>query len=97
MPRAPHRSVDPPRPEQHRRPTAGGHQSAGANGHHPTSMTPEPGQAEQPGPTAGLARAAWSVTSVGFAVGALILLMQGYYGYASVAFAVAVAAAINLL
>ncbi len=97
MPRAPHRSVDPPRPEQHRRSTPGDHQSAGTNGHHPASTTPEPGQGEQPGPTVDLARAAWSVTSVAFAVGALILLMQGYYGYASVAFAVAVAAAINLL
>ena len=53
--------------------------------------------AEDAGTTVDLARVAWSVTTLAFAVGGLVLLMQSYYGYASVAFAVAVAAAINLL
>jgi hypothetical protein len=45
----------------------------------------------------GLDRIAWCVTSVAFAIGALILLMRRDYGYASVAFAVSAAAGINLL
>jgi hypothetical protein len=63
-----------------------------ANGHRGPSPEAEP----TPEPV-DLGRVAWSVTSIGFAIGALVLLMQGYYGYASVTFAVAVAAGINLL
>jgi hypothetical protein len=44
-----------------------------------------------------LARLAWTVATIGFAVAGLILLGESYYGYASVTFAVAVAAGINLL
>jgi hypothetical protein len=42
-----------------------------------------------------LARVAWLVT-VGVLV-VTVLVLQGYYGYAGVTFAVALAAAINLL
>jgi hypothetical protein len=44
-----------------------------------------------------LARVAWLVTVGVLAVTVLILVLQGYYGYAGVTFAVALAAAINLL
>jgi hypothetical protein len=44
-----------------------------------------------------LARASWLVTAGVLLVVVLILLIQGYYGYAGVTFAVAVAAGINLL
>jgi hypothetical protein len=41
-------------------------------------------------------RIAWLVTVLSCLVIAAILLLQGYYGYAGVTFAVAVSAAINL-
>ncbi len=44
-----------------------------------------------------LARAAWLVTVGVLLITVLILVLQGYYGYAGVTFAVALAAAINLL
>lgn len=44
-----------------------------------------------------LARIAWLVTVLVCAVTVLILLIQGYYGYAGVTLAVAVSAGINLL
>jgi len=43
-----------------------------------------------------LARLAWLVTVGVLVITVLILVIQGYYGYAGVTFAVAVAAAINL-
>jgi hypothetical protein len=43
-----------------------------------------------------LARIAWLVAVVACVVTVLILLVEGYYGYAAVTFAVAVAAGINL-
>jgi hypothetical protein len=43
-----------------------------------------------------LARAAWLVTVGALLVTVLVLVIQGYYGYAGVTFAVALAAAINL-
>jgi hypothetical protein len=43
-----------------------------------------------------LARIAWTVTALACLVAVLILLLEGYYGYAGVTFAVAVSAAINL-
>jgi hypothetical protein len=43
-----------------------------------------------------LGRIAWLVTVLACLVTALILLLQGYYGYAGVTLAVAVAAFINL-
>jgi len=48
-------------------------------------------------PTVNLGRIAWSITTLVFAVAALVLLLEGYDGYASVTFAVAVAAGINLV
>jgi hypothetical protein len=44
-----------------------------------------------------LARIGWLATVLVCLVTVLILLLQGYYGYAGVTFAVAVSAAINLL
>ena len=43
-----------------------------------------------------LARAAWLVTVLAFLVIVLVLVIQGYLGYAGVALAVAISAAINL-
>jgi hypothetical protein len=43
-----------------------------------------------------LARIGWLVTVLACLIAVLILLVQGYYGYAGVAFAVAASAAINL-
>lgn len=44
-----------------------------------------------------LARISWIVTVGVLLVITLVVLIQGYYGYAGVTFAVAVAAGINLL
>lgn len=44
-----------------------------------------------------LARFGWLATLLACLVTVLVLLVQGYYGYAGVAFAVALSAAINLL
>jgi hypothetical protein len=44
-----------------------------------------------------LGRVAWLGTVLGCLVAVLVLVTQGYYGYALVTFAVAIAAAINLL
>jgi hypothetical protein len=43
-----------------------------------------------------LARIAWTATVLACLLAVLILLLEGYYGYAGVTFAVAVSAAINL-
>ena len=43
-----------------------------------------------------LGRAAWFVTALVAFVAAVIVFLEGYYGYAGVTFAVALAAAINL-
>jgi hypothetical protein len=43
-----------------------------------------------------LGRLAWLVTVAVLLITVLVLLLQGYYGYAGVTFAVAIAAAINL-
>jgi hypothetical protein len=43
-----------------------------------------------------LARIAWLATVLACLVAVLILLLQGYYGYAGVTLAVALSAAINL-
>ena len=43
-----------------------------------------------------LGRVAWILTVLACLVAVLILVLEGYYGYAGVTFAVAVAAAINL-
>jgi hypothetical protein len=44
-----------------------------------------------------LGRIAWLGTVIACLIAVLILVLQGYYGYAGVTFAVAVAAGINLL
>lgn len=44
-----------------------------------------------------LARVAWLVTVLACLLAVLILVLQGYIGYAAVTFAVALSAAINLL
>ena len=46
--------------------------------------------------TANLGRLAWLVTAVACVVAVLILILDGYYGYAGVTLAVAISAAINL-
>ena len=46
--------------------------------------------------TANLGRLAWLVTVVACLVAVLILILDGYYGYAGVTLAVAISAAINL-
>ena len=43
-----------------------------------------------------LARVAWLATVLACLIAAAILLVEGYYGYAGVTFAVALSAAINL-
>ncbi len=43
-----------------------------------------------------LGRLAWMVTTISCLVAAAIVLIEGYRGYAAVAFAVAISAAINL-
>jgi hypothetical protein len=43
-----------------------------------------------------LGRIAWMVTTVACLIAAVIVLVDGYRGYAAVAFAVAISAAINL-
>jgi hypothetical protein len=43
-----------------------------------------------------LARIGWLATVVACLIAVLILVLQGYYGYAGVTLAVAVSAAINL-
>jgi hypothetical protein len=47
--------------------------------------------------TVNLARIAWLLTAIACTVTALILLFEGYDGYAAVTFAVAASAIINLL
>ncbi len=43
-----------------------------------------------------LARIGWLVTVLACLIAVLILVIEGYYGYAAVTFAVAASAAINL-
>jgi hypothetical protein len=47
-------------------------------------------------PAVDLARMAWLITVLACLITALVLLLQGYFGYAGVTFAVALSAAINL-
>ncbi len=44
-----------------------------------------------------LARVSWLTTFIGCLIAVVILLLQGYYGYAVVTLAVALSAAINLV
>jgi hypothetical protein len=45
----------------------------------------------------GLARTAWLATVLACLIAAVILVLDGYFGYAGVTFAVALSAAINLV
>jgi hypothetical protein len=72
----------------------------------PPISPPDPAETAESEPTVGeadentpvdLGRIAWFGTVVVCLIVVLILVIQGYYGYAGVTFAVAVAAAINLL
>jgi hypothetical protein len=47
--------------------------------------------------TVNIGRAAWLVTVGACLIAVLILLLNGYYGYAGVTLAVAISAGINLL
>lgn len=44
-----------------------------------------------------LGRIAWLATALACLLAVVILLLEGYYGYAGVTFAVALSAAINLV
>ena len=64
----------------------------------------EPARADPPGvgepdqnTVVNLGRIAWLVTVGACLIAVLILVLEGYYGYAAVTFAVALAAFINLL
>ena len=62
----------------------------------PTQADPTVGPADE-NTTVDLGRLAWLGTVVLCLIVVLILLLQGYFGYAAVTAAVALAAAINLL
>ena len=62
----------------------------------PTQTDPTVGPADE-NTTVDLGRLAWLGTVVLCLIVVLILLLQGYFGYAAVTAAVALAAAINLL
>ena len=57
---------------------------------------PSVGEADQ-NSAVDLGRLTWLGTVLACLIAVLILVLQGYYGYAAVTFAVAVAAGINLL
>ena len=62
----------------------------------PAEGEPTVGEADQ-NSAVDLGRLAWLGTVLVCLIAVLILVLQGYYGYAGVTFAVAVAAGINLL
>ena len=62
----------------------------------PAESEPTVGEADQ-NSAVDLGRLAWLGTVLVCLIAVLILVLQGYYGYAGVTFAVAVAAGINLL
>jgi hypothetical protein len=62
----------------------------------PTEAESSVGEADQ-NMAVDLGRIAWLGTVLACLIAVLILVLQGYYGYASVTLAVAVAAGINLL
>jgi hypothetical protein len=59
--------------------------------------TPAPARDEEATPAVDLGRVAWLVTVLACLVAIAVLVLQGYFGYAGVTFAVAVSAAANLL
>ena len=62
----------------------------------PTDADATVGEADQ-NTTVDLGRIAWLGTVLACLIAVVILVLQGYFGYAAVTFAVAVAAGINLL
>gem|GEM_PF-1513399 len=76
---------------------AGGEAGGGASGEAAGGASGEAGGgASGENRLVDLARIAWLATVAIFLVAVLVLVLQGYYGYAAVTFAVAIAAAINL-
>jgi hypothetical protein len=61
-----------------------------------TEARPSVSEADQ-NTTVDLGRLAWLGTVLACLIAVFVLVLEGYYGYAGVTFAVAVAAAINLL
>ncbi len=62
-----------------------------------TGAEPSTARAEHENTGVDLARIGWLITVGTCLIVVLILVLQGYFGYAAVTFAVAVAAAINLV
>jgi hypothetical protein len=67
------------------------------DGAEPTRPDPPTVGDEDQNAVVNLARIAWLGTVGACLIAVLILVLEGYYGYAAVTFAVAVAAFINLL
>jgi hypothetical protein len=63
----------------------------------PDRPTPHASTAAARIPGVDLGRIAWLMTVLACLVAVLVLLLNGYYGYAGVTMAVAISAAINLL
>ena len=63
------------------------------------TLDPSPRADDSPGQNevVSLARVAWVTTVIGFVVAALLLLLNGYFGYFLVLLAVAFSASVNLL
>lgn len=59
-------------------------------------MTPPPSPATATIGAVNLSRIAWLLTSLACLIAVLILVLEGYYGYAGVTLAVALSAAINI-
>ena len=62
----------------------------------PPEAEPSVGEADQ-NKAVDLGRIAWLATVLACLIAVFILVLEGYFGYAAVTFAVAVAAGINLL
>jgi hypothetical protein len=77
--------------------SAGFPQIAGFAGRIPENLTGSPSPAAARMSLMDLGRIAWIVTVLVCLVTAVILLLEGYYGYAAVTIAVAVSAFINLV
>lgn len=91
MARFPANSVNHPDPDRrvHGLGTACGGKGPGEPARQPSSRAARMGIVD-------LARIAWLTTVLACVVAVLILVLDGYFGYAGVTFAVAVSAAINL-
>lgn len=63
---------------------------------HDSVATTQDSAPEQEEATLNLARVAWLATTLACLIAAIVALIDGYTGYAAVAFAVALSAAINL-